>query len=73
MHWCYILAMSAAMSNQHNTHTNRMALVAYCILKSGQTLILNRTKHGLSLGFGLGSESPRTHLSTCVLFRYNTC
>ena len=21
---------------------------------------------------GLGSESPRTHLSPCVLFRYNT-
>ena len=23
--------------------------------------------------FGIGSESPCTHLSTCVLFRYNTC
>ena len=26
----------------------------------------------LELYFGLGSESPRTHLSPCVLFRYNT-
>ena len=30
-------------------------------------MIIHKKKH-----LGLGSESPRTHLSPCVLFRYNT-